>query len=546
MSERTTRSDRADDSHEPDEVVRLAEMYCQGLLTGEEKTRFEELLSASEQARLKYLSYMSIHARLMELNRPVGRQSAAARMRGDPAPTIFSGVFRGVPVSAVAAAGLVILALVSGGTWYYAKSRGGNLANQVAAGQRAMLAEVTNSLGVVTVEPDATLASQFRAGQPIALKSGLVELRLDTGPVLLLEGPASFQLDEDGSATLASGKLLVDTKGAKLVVNTFGVRAINTGTRYGLNSTGDSLAVHVFEGTVQLEGANDDDFAMQLTEGNAAEIVRRGTRLGSRSIEARPDAFIQSFGNLTGYYRWLVQRDVFASDPDLVCYYSFDEKSLADGRIANRASLTGAALDLVVPAANGDEGPYWVDGRWPQKGALEFTGNDQPVLLPADPRLAIDDDLTVTWWMNANQVQVRELRIVVVSRGANGESRAANFLYSFGFSSGAYLAMHESGDGKDHTFCPVALVDHSRWAHVAFVRDSVIKTYTIYANGKMVTQSPYEANPDGGDSPEVRTAIAQAGSKRTEQFQGTVDEVMIFRRALAADEVSTIYEAGRP
>jgi hypothetical protein len=546
MSDDLERDRPAPSAGGAEDILQLTELYCQGRLSDREKHRFEQLLNDSEQARLQYLSYMSIHARLMELNRPVGRPMGVIPLDEGRGVAGLPAFFQRVPVSAVAAIGLLCIGLIGGSAWYIAKSRDGNLAGRVAPGQLPLVADVTQTLGVVTGPQSAKLESQLRVGQSIVLEAGLVELQLNTGPTLLLEGPASFQLAADGSANLASGKLFIDTKGAELLITTPNVRMLNIGTRYGLNAAADRLGVHVFEGSVELEGITDDSLSAQLTEGNAVEIVRRDGRLVSRSIEAQPDAFVQSFGDLAGYYRWLVKRDVFANDPDLVCYYSFDEKSTADGRVVNHAASTGSALDLVVPSTTGNQGPYWVDGRWWQKRAIEFTGDDQPVLLPADPRLAINGDLTVMWWMNAKQIQIREVHIVVVSRGADGESSAANFPYSFGFSSGAYWALHESGNGTDHTFCPVALVDHSRWAHVAFVRDAVNKTYTIYADGKIVTQAPYETNPDGGDSPEVRTALAQAGTKRTELFQGAVDEVMIFRRALSADEVLKIYENGRP
>lgn len=77
--------------------------------------------------------------------------------------------------------------------------------------------------------------------------------------------------------------------------------------------------------------------------------------------------------------------------------------------------------------------------------------------------------------------------------------------------------------------------------HVAAVYDGVGGAHKVYVNGVDVTVSTVPGGPFPNTDPTVGLRI---GHDTTDPFNGVIDEVKIFNRALAADEVQAIFNAG--
>lgn len=78
------------------------------------------------------------------------------------------------------------------------------------------------------------------------------------------------------------------------------------------------------------------------------------------------------------------------------------------------------------------------------------------------------------------------------------------------------------------------------WTHIAMTYDGT--TVTLYANGEVIGQTFYSGNISGTDEP--FNIGGRAVDEGTGKFNGLVDEVQVFNRALSADEIRRLFEAG--
>jgi hypothetical protein len=97
-------------------------------------------------------------------------------------------------------------------------------------------------------------------GQQIELRSGMVEMAFDCGARVLLQGPASFLIESDRSASLWEGKVTVKAESAEargFAVRTPSMKTVDLGTEFGLEVAPTGVEqVHVFRGEVEVSTSN--------------------------------------------------------------------------------------------------------------------------------------------------------------------------------------------------------------------------------------------------------------------------------------------------
>jgi hypothetical protein len=202
-----------------------------------------------------------------------------------------------------------------------------------------------------------------------------------------------------------------------------------------------------------------------------------------------------------------------STQADLVGYWSFDEGS---GTTAFDSS--GNGLDGTF---NGD--PQWVLGQI--GGALEFDGDDS-VEIPHNDLLSITDEITITAWtyMNANASG----EMAIVSKGGWG---ANDLPYELTETAGAQIWWQLYADSGIDDCDPVS-PPVEEWHHIAATYDGQI--FKCYIDGELGDEFEY-----AGTMPE-NTASLFIGqrSRGGIHYQGILDEVAIYSRALAADEIA--------
>jgi ferric-dicitrate binding protein FerR (iron transport regulator) len=170
-------------------------------------------------------------------------------------------------------------------------------------------AAVSSPVSAVRAEFVATVVSQegwaqaatYPAGSRFptgvfALERGVVQLQLDSGPNLLLEGPAELDIKSVSQAHLAFGKLVFrdDSGGDPFHLSTPWSELADLGTEYAVSVRGDDEEVHVFSGAVERTGiSGGGNSPVELLKDGQAVRYRRNVAASAESLATAPEEFFR-------------------------------------------------------------------------------------------------------------------------------------------------------------------------------------------------------------------------------------------------------------
>jgi FecR protein len=319
--------------HLDEELVGCIGALCDGTLSADDCARLDTLVMTDAAARQCYNNYMFLHAELYA-------EHASVEGAGDCGfRTSDCGLSEAIPQSAIrnpksiswlaVAAALVGVAAVS--SWLtYAASRGVSPASSIAASQNEGESEapIGGDQGATVARITATrnclwqsatqgvgFGSRLEPGRRLELAAGLVEVTFDDGAAVVLEGPATFDVQTRGQARLHEGRLsaVVPLRATGFRVATSQVNVVDVGTEFGLMAEPDGATeIHVFNGLVKAH--------LLDTRGNEVQMVELTTSQGARiqpaaamvaRIPARDEEFVRSLSVAPGPHDGLHAYDGF-------------------------------------------------------------------------------------------------------------------------------------------------------------------------------------------------------------------------------------------
>jgi hypothetical protein len=200
----------------------------------------------------------------------------------------------------------------------------------------------------------------------------------------------------------------------------------------------------------------------------------------------------------------------------------------ADGNADDIAGTNNGTLENGVTFAPGEVGQ-----------AFSFNGNYQYVQIPDSPSLH-PVSVTLECWINASSS-------IESGNYCNLISKPVGAIYydSFAFwleggsLNGAIGSTASEGPYATYAFTLVPGV----WYHAAYTFDSDSQTQTIYVNGVVVATAAANLQI-GYDSHPVLFGCDNDSGSIDQPFNGRIDEVSIYNRALASNEIAGIYAAG--
>jgi hypothetical protein len=183
----------------------------------------------------------------------------------------------------------------------------------------------------------------------------------------------------------------------------------------------------------------------------------------------------------------------------------------------------------------------WVAGRF--GGALLFSGGTAGGWLQvasAPIFHEISAAFTISVWVQGSPGA--DVEGMILSRHQPG---ARGFLYAFDVVEGHPRVQINSGNGYFANVPGNMAVQRGSWAHLAVTFDSA--SVRIYVDGRPAGSGAYVQ----GVPLEVTPLIVGAGATLTEdrtvrRFIGRLDEVMLYSRALSADEVAALARGAYP
>ncbi len=361
----------------------LIHKHLDDVMSAEERAEFEQMLLTSPQARTEFWKVAKQHAALRTWGESRnGQQRGTASQRHQSRPTRVMWALTGV----AALAAVLVLSLISGWGDKPATVSPSELSQEDTSEEyqpENMPAEPpSRSVAVMRATPDvkwnagSTALAVGDSLQPgwLHLQSGVVQLEFALGARVVLEGPAEFQLVSSGEAFLKSGKLraFVPEPAQGFRINSPDCLVVDYGTEFGFSVGGTGASeVHVFKGKVEVQPDHDMSRKQMLTGDQAVKMATGGQLV---AMSANSASFINEDelgrrrheNSRTAMERWRTGSDWLRQHRDTALYYDFQKTHEWSRTLVNQAvhGLPEAEATVV--------GCDWVNGRWPDKGALEF------------------------------------------------------------------------------------------------------------------------------------------------------------------------------
>jgi len=195
----------------------------------------------------------------------------------------------------------------------------------------------------------------------------------------------------------------------------------------------------------------------------------------------------------------------------------------------------GSGTSAADSSGNGNVGtlqnsPTWITGQ--VNGALQFNGTNQYVSIGNPADLNIQGNITLAGWVNLQSSS--GMGAAIISHGtcnADGMNTSPSvFLQMMGGDMAVGCV-----DATNTMYLAGSMVSGSGWTHWAGTYDGT--NWNLYMNGQLMTST---ASTVGAVSVNDNWSIAADGGGTQNFFNGSLDEVHVFNRALSPLEISVL------
>lgn len=386
-----------------------------------------------------------------------------------------------------------------------------------------------------------SMGEQLRPGR-LRIAAGYLELQLDTGPRLVVEGPAELELQRGNGAYLYRGRVVARVpKAARgFILDSPRGRLVDLGTEFGV-SVGDKagMEVHVLQGLVEATPSNRTG-SLRLSQNQA---VRFGAGGVSR-IPSNPLAFVTD----------LPRRSV---RPLGSVHWSFDEgKGQATGNRGRGLGLPNA--DAVFRAFTpSSRGPQWTTGRF---GAGVYLDGEGAFLESPFTGISGDQPRTVAFWVKVPRDLASWQGYGIINWGSLAEPGAAWQVsinpepsegpvgrLRVGVHSGPVVGVTDLRDGRWH-HCAVVMYGGARpdvSTHVLLYLDGELESTATKAVREIRTDTT-SGQAHGiwlGRNLSFKSPTEVQGRHRF--FRGWLDEVFIVTEPLSQEQIRQLMRENR-
>ena len=534
------------------ELHELLDGLVENNLSAEKRKKLEEWLTHSDEARRQYVAYLDMSASLAHY--------AEERVSDDTPEVVKESL--GTKLVQFVSPWLPLAALVLFGIYIYF----GYQAHDPLVPEKkivgAEISPVVPGYGLRNVETVAVLtrgvglswdrSANFRpsvgASLPassLKIAQGIAQVELVDGATLILEGPVEYELIHGNAGSLKRGKLRAHVP--KVAVGfTVGLPrgdVIDLGTDFGIEVHEDQSAeLYVYRGKVRYQGVDltgnhvsEDLVSNQAiylsSDGVSSPLdMPTGSYLGTQDLASR--SLEQSQRRRSEWMKF--SRQLF-SKPSTLLYYGFDNHAKWDRVLKDETNRDDGAGNGAVIGCN------WAQGRWPGKGALQFSKANDRVCLNLPGELS---SVTLAAWVKLDELTSPVYPLIFSrpsQRGALGWS----------VNQAGKLVLQVRVDGKRvvNYLSAVALPKEKlgRWVHLATSYNSSEKWVSHYVNGRSFSREKMEVSqPLSFRKGLLGYSQEFPPYQKGTALNGCIDEFAIFDSAWDEDRVRELYEMGTP
>ncbi len=519
---------------ETDGRIKLPELWREleeledGALDPSQGGELAELLNQSPAARRAYLEYFQQSAVLR-------MEAAKLHERGLLPVAGAAGQTRRIfHRSVLAAAALVLLAAVVAALVVVNFPQPDGLTAEVSAETRWSIdgGRVESGTGPVPVVEGST----------VRVESGTIRLELESGNLMVLQGPAEVAFPQVHRPRLQHGWLWIDAGRSKesFRVEAGGLAIRNTGTRFGVRVVGDGpVELHLMSGRVIVDKLAGGSTRGVFSRAGTAFAFASGAVIEEIPLAADPFPKLPELLARPGSYRTTVLGQAPSG------YWSLD--SPVDRKVANE--VMGSSVGAYGPRVRDVEtAPGAADGftGFPGRhGALYFEGDgDDSVLSGLGGLHGVSRrEGAVSFWIKRAADGLGRDEILWLAGEGKSASRVPDqsILHTRITGKGRIEFELRYGD-IDVRLSSSRSVADGRWHHVvaSWGTDSV----DLYIDGRLVARDSEARELEKGKlwGRHVRFGKpSQDQQGRFDSFNGWVDEIALWNRPLTEFEVDRQY-----
>lgn len=236
------------------------------------------------------------------------------------------------------------------------------------------------------------------------------------------------------------------------------------------------------------------------------------------------------------------------SDAEVANLYSASSKSLV--KSPPLSGLSGfwdfdgcdssSCASLIDKTGNGNSGTITSVSKVAGKSGLagSFDGASSQVDFGTSFGNFGTSDFSVSFWMNTTNTS----ESIIGKRPAC--SNASFWGVRLNSSGGLYAEVDEDGGGTNYILnTTTGAVNSGQWTHVAMVRAT--NTLTTYINGTLDTTGSAAGTANISNASSLLVGNGPCVGGGDSQYNGSLDGIRIYGRALSAAEVKTIYSSGK-
>jgi hypothetical protein len=205
---------------------------------------------------------------------------------------------------------------------------------------------------------------------------------------------------------------------------------------------------------------------------------------------------------------------------DLRVWWKFNETSGTTASDSSGNNNRGTLTNMV--------GTAWTAGKL--SNGLNFDGSNDYVVINALSS-SMSGDCTISVWMNCSGVPSGNPRLMELATADGGGMQLV-------VRTSGSASLDNSGGLTEEIAGTQNLCDGS-WHHVAAVRTG--KTYRLYVDGALVISNSNAANT----APTYTRLAVAAYIGGGNPFQGKLDDVRVYSRALSGTEIQAVYNSGQ-
>ena len=505
--------------------------YLDGRLSPEDKDALQDLLRGSAVARRRLRMLAAVTEGISSGEVTARASTAKSTILATPNQPLLAPI---IPWGIAAAACIVaMLAWFDGApsgqqgttsttTTATTTTASGNTGDQ----KDSLVALLVDEAGAEFSDGKAPDEVRFNKGS-YQLQQGAVHLRFANGTDMVMNAPASFDIDDAFHVRLHQGDMraIVPPSGEGFTIVTAGIDYEDRGTEFAVSVDPDKglNALHVINGQVDAKAPGSDTLISSVTGGQSVQFAD-----GELGQADAPDMSRYPSPGSIGFLRWQQQRSSFSgNDPDLIAYYPFTQSSQlrneADSAIAGDGEIHGAR---------------WVSGRWPGKHALLFDRDTDFVELNIPGKYR---QLSFAAWVKLERFDFSHNALFNSNGWEPGDVHWT--IHRHGTMAHSY---HGGNPTKTDVLKPVPT---NQWVHLAATLCQESGKSLTYVNGELAVTSDIIAKGF------IRPGTGRIGNwlmgdrqdpAPLRALRGRMDELAIWKRALTKDEIEQLTKQGRP